>query len=216
MGSSSSFAARDPPEVRALSRLTTATSAVRRADDIGPRVASRRSSSAATRPSKWTSPAKASVTDQLCGSAALLGPATTKGPRSIQPVATDLPGFSGGEYALIWQAGATRVKVIVSNPARWRLLETTIGPPPPLQCAQPGQMTSASRSAAITGTSGSVREFREACQRHRHEERESMAIQHTVVFRLAHEPGSPAESEFLDTARTSLTAIDGVTEFGLN
>ncbi len=43
-----------------------------------------------------------------------------------------------------------------------------------------------------------------------------MAIQHTVVFRLAHEPGSPAESEFLDTARTSLTAIDGVTEFAIN
>jgi Stress responsive A/B Barrel Domain len=43
-----------------------------------------------------------------------------------------------------------------------------------------------------------------------------MAIQHTVVFRLAQEHGSAAESEFLDTARTILTGIDGVTEFIIN
>ena len=43
-----------------------------------------------------------------------------------------------------------------------------------------------------------------------------MAIQHTVVFRLAHQPGTPAESEFLDTARATLPAIDGVTEFAIN
>ena len=43
-----------------------------------------------------------------------------------------------------------------------------------------------------------------------------MAIQHTVVFRLAHEQGSAAESEFLDTARAILTGIDGVTEFTIN
>ena len=43
-----------------------------------------------------------------------------------------------------------------------------------------------------------------------------MAIQHTVVFRLAHEHGSAAESEFLDTARAMLTGIDGVTEFTIN
>src|SRR5512132_1916013 len=44
----------------------------------------------------------------------------------------------------------------------------------------------------------------------------SMAIQHTVVFRLAHKHGSAAESEFLDTARAILTGIDGVTEFTIN
>jgi hypothetical protein len=43
-----------------------------------------------------------------------------------------------------------------------------------------------------------------------------MAIQYTVVFRLAHEHGSAAESEFLDTARAMLTGIDGVTEFTIN
>lgn len=43
-----------------------------------------------------------------------------------------------------------------------------------------------------------------------------MSIQHTVVFKLAHEVGSPAESEFLSTARTTLTAIPGVTEFTIN
>ena len=36
-----------------------------------------------------------------------------------------------------------------------------------------------------------------------------MSIQHTVVFRLAHEAGSQAETEFLSTARTTLTAIPG-------
>ena len=43
-----------------------------------------------------------------------------------------------------------------------------------------------------------------------------MTIQHTVVFRLAHEPGSSAEAEFLDTAETTLTAIAGVSEFRIN
>jgi hypothetical protein len=43
-----------------------------------------------------------------------------------------------------------------------------------------------------------------------------MSIQHTVVFRLAHEAGSPAEAEFLSTARTTLTAIPGVTHFTIN
>jgi Stress responsive A/B Barrel Domain len=43
-----------------------------------------------------------------------------------------------------------------------------------------------------------------------------MSIQHTVVFRLAHQAGSPAETEFLSTARTTLTAIPGVTHFTIN
>jgi len=43
-----------------------------------------------------------------------------------------------------------------------------------------------------------------------------MAIQHTVVFRLVHEPGSPAEAEFLGTGRATLTAIPGVAEFTVN
>jgi hypothetical protein len=43
-----------------------------------------------------------------------------------------------------------------------------------------------------------------------------MTIQHTVVFRLVHEPGSSAEAEFLDTARATLTAITGVSEFSIN
>jgi hypothetical protein len=43
-----------------------------------------------------------------------------------------------------------------------------------------------------------------------------MSIQHTVVFRLVHEAGSPAEAEFLTTARETLTAIPGVTEFTVN
>ena len=43
-----------------------------------------------------------------------------------------------------------------------------------------------------------------------------MSIQHTVVFRLDHEAGSPAETEFLSKARTTLTAIPGVTEFTIN
>jgi len=40
-----------------------------------------------------------------------------------------------------------------------------------------------------------------------------MAIQHTVVFRLVHPAGSPESQEFLDTGRTILSAIPGVTEF---
>ena len=40
-----------------------------------------------------------------------------------------------------------------------------------------------------------------------------MSIQHTVVFRLAHEAGSEAERDFLDTGRATLTGIPGVTEF---
>ena len=43
-----------------------------------------------------------------------------------------------------------------------------------------------------------------------------MTIQHTVVFRLAHAPGSTAEAEFLGTARATLTGIPGVTEFVIN
>ncbi len=43
-----------------------------------------------------------------------------------------------------------------------------------------------------------------------------MAIQHTVVFRLVHANGSGAEAEFLDTARTTLSGIAGVTEFTIN
>jgi hypothetical protein len=38
-------------------------------------------------------------------------------------------------------------------------------------------------------------------------------IQHTVVFRLTHPAGSPAEIDFLDTAQTTLSAIPGVTGF---
>lgn len=40
-----------------------------------------------------------------------------------------------------------------------------------------------------------------------------MIIQHTVVFRLVHEPGTPAEAEFLETGRARLSAIPGVSEF---
>lgn len=43
-----------------------------------------------------------------------------------------------------------------------------------------------------------------------------MAIQHTVVFALVHAPGSPAEAEFLDTGRSTLTGIPGVTDFTIN
>jgi len=45
---------------------------------------------------------------------------------------------------------------------------------------------------------------------------EQMPIQHTVVFRLIHAPGSAEEHEFLDTARRTLTAIPGVTQFAVN
>ncbi|GAB3463770.1 Dabb family protein [Kineococcus endophyticus] len=38
-------------------------------------------------------------------------------------------------------------------------------------------------------------------------------IQHTVVFTLVHEPGSPAEAEFLTTARRDLGALEGVGGF---
>lgn len=40
-----------------------------------------------------------------------------------------------------------------------------------------------------------------------------MSIEHTVVFRLTHPAGSPAESDFLTTARSALTAIPGVADF---
>jgi hypothetical protein len=40
-----------------------------------------------------------------------------------------------------------------------------------------------------------------------------MAVLHTVVFRLGHEPGSAEEQDFLDEGRTTLSAIPGVTEF---
>ncbi len=43
-----------------------------------------------------------------------------------------------------------------------------------------------------------------------------MTIQHTVVFRLIHEPGSPEETAFLADARTILTGIPGVTRFAEN
>jgi hypothetical protein len=43
-----------------------------------------------------------------------------------------------------------------------------------------------------------------------------MTIQHTVVFQLAHEAGSAAETDFLDTATATLTGIPGVTEFVVN
>lgn len=38
-------------------------------------------------------------------------------------------------------------------------------------------------------------------------------IQHTVVFRLVHAPGSPDEAEFLATARRTLAAVPGVRDF---
>ncbi|GAA1955059.1 Dabb family protein [Microbacterium aquimaris] len=40
-----------------------------------------------------------------------------------------------------------------------------------------------------------------------------MPIQHTVVFRLAHAPGSSEEEAFLADARTTLSEISGVEEF---
>ena len=40
-----------------------------------------------------------------------------------------------------------------------------------------------------------------------------MSITHTVVFSLAHQPGSDAEADFLNTARETLPAIPGVREF---
>jgi Stress responsive A/B Barrel Domain len=41
-------------------------------------------------------------------------------------------------------------------------------------------------------------------------------IQHTVIFRLVHPPGSAAEAEFLETARSTLTAVPGVGGFTIN
>ncbi|MFC8679888.1 Dabb family protein [Microbacterium ureisolvens] len=43
-----------------------------------------------------------------------------------------------------------------------------------------------------------------------------MSIQHTVVFRLAHAPGSSEEAEFLADARAALTSIPGVEDFRIN
>ena len=43
-----------------------------------------------------------------------------------------------------------------------------------------------------------------------------MSIEHTVVFRLAHPAGSPAESDFLTAARSALTEIPGVEDFTVN
>lgn len=42
-----------------------------------------------------------------------------------------------------------------------------------------------------------------------------MSIQHTVVFRLVHEPGSAAEQAFLADARAALVSIPGVEEFAV-
>lgn len=41
-------------------------------------------------------------------------------------------------------------------------------------------------------------------------------IQHTVSFTLVHPAGSAAERDFLDTARSVLTAIPGVRDFAVN
>ena len=43
-----------------------------------------------------------------------------------------------------------------------------------------------------------------------------MEIQHTVVFRLIHQPGSPEEAAFLDAALDALTSIPGVGQFTIN
>ena len=43
-----------------------------------------------------------------------------------------------------------------------------------------------------------------------------MAIQHTVVFRLVHTPGSAPEQEFLSTGRRTLSAIPGVQDFTIS
>jgi hypothetical protein len=40
-------------------------------------------------------------------------------------------------------------------------------------------------------------------------------IRHTVVFRLRHEPGSAAESDFLRAAREQLTTIPGIERFAV-
>lgn len=41
-------------------------------------------------------------------------------------------------------------------------------------------------------------------------------ITHTVTFRLAHDRGSAAERNFLETARRELSAIEGVQGFSIN
>ena len=43
-----------------------------------------------------------------------------------------------------------------------------------------------------------------------------MNIRHTVVFRLVHAPGSPAEADFLTAGRRVLTAIPGVQQCEVN
>ena len=43
-----------------------------------------------------------------------------------------------------------------------------------------------------------------------------MAIQHTVVFRLVHAPGSEAEQEFLTTGHRTLSAIPGIQDFTIS
>ena len=43
-----------------------------------------------------------------------------------------------------------------------------------------------------------------------------MPIQHTVVFRLAHAPGSAEESAFLRDAREELESIPGVQDFRIS
>lgn len=42
-----------------------------------------------------------------------------------------------------------------------------------------------------------------------------MPIEHTVVFRLIHAPGSAEERAFLEAGREALTAIPGVTRFAV-
>ncbi|GAA5089565.1 Dabb family protein [Microbacterium yannicii] len=41
-------------------------------------------------------------------------------------------------------------------------------------------------------------------------------VQHTVVFRLVHVPGSPEERAFLADGRAALTSIPGVEDFRVN
>lgn len=41
-------------------------------------------------------------------------------------------------------------------------------------------------------------------------------IRHTVAFSLRHEPGSPAETAFIDEGRRTLTSIPGVVEFAVS
>ncbi len=43
-----------------------------------------------------------------------------------------------------------------------------------------------------------------------------MPIQHTVVFRLVHAPGSEGERAFLADARAALTSIPGVEDFRIS